>query len=81
MCQQDTDCQAKLTCQTGMCVHAAYPGDTCDGTTSVCVFSLCRNGTCVDHAKVGQACIANTDCATGTCYQGKCADTSVCPVP
>jgi hypothetical protein len=81
MCQQDTDCQAGLTCQAGACAHAAYPGDACDGTTSICVFSLCRNGTCVDHAKVGQPCTANADCATGTCYQSKCADTSVCPVP
>jgi hypothetical protein len=80
-CAQDTDCQEGLTCSSGMCAHSVYPGDACDGTTNVCVLSLCRNGTCVDHAKVGQACMANTDCATGTCYQGKCADTSVCPVP
>jgi hypothetical protein len=80
-CRQDTDCQAGLVCPSGTCAHAAYPGDACDGTTTVCVLSLCRNGTCVDHAKVGKACGAGTDCATGVCYQGACADTSVCPVP
>jgi hypothetical protein len=86
-CQQDTDCQKGLTCASGAsgtsstCEHAAYPGDPCDGVTNVCVLSLCRNGMCVDHAKVGQPCTANTDCATGTCYQGTCADTSVCRVP
>jgi len=80
-CQQDTDCASGLTCQAGTCAHAAYPGDACDGTTTVCVFSLCNSGTCVDHAKVGQPCTLGTDCTTGTCYQGTCADTSVCPVP
>jgi hypothetical protein len=80
-CTQDTDCQAGLTCSSGTCLHAAYPGDACDGTTTVCVLSLCKSGTCVDHAKVGQPCTTGTDCATGTCYQGACADTSVCPVP
>jgi hypothetical protein len=80
-CAQDTDCQSGLTCSSGTCLHAAYPGDACDGTTTACVLSLCKNGTCVDHAKVGQPCVTGTDCATGTCYQGTCADTSVCPVP
>jgi hypothetical protein len=80
-CSQDTDCQSGLTCASRTCAHAAYPGDPCDGTSTVCVLSLCKNGTCVDHAKVGQPCTMNTDCATGTCYQGTCADTSVCPVP
>jgi hypothetical protein len=80
-CQQDAECQANLTCHAGTCAHAVYPGDPCDDTSTVCVLSLCRNGTCVDHAKVGQPCAANADCASGTCYQSKCADTSVCPVP
>jgi hypothetical protein len=81
MCLQDTDCQSNLTCASGKCAHAAYPGDPCDGTNNVCVLSLCRNGTCVDHAKVGQQCTVNTDCATNACYMGTCADTSVCRVP
>jgi hypothetical protein len=80
-CQGDTDCLAGLTCHSATCAHAAYPGDPCDGTNTVCVFSLCRNGSCVDHVKVGQPCAVNADCATGACSNGKCADTSVCPVP
>jgi hypothetical protein len=80
-CTQDTDCQVHLTCPARTCVNAAYPGDPCNVASSACVYSLCRNGTCVDHAKVGQPCTVNTDCTTGTCYQGTCADTSVCRVP
>jgi hypothetical protein len=78
-CREDTDCASGLTCNSSKCAHAAYPGDACDGTTTVCVLSICRNGTCADHAKVGETCATNDDCATGTCFQGKCADTSVCP--
>ena len=66
-------------CSPNTCAHAAYPGDACDGTTSVCVFSNCRSGKCVDTAKVGQPCMIGTDCASGTCSHGACADTSVCP--
>jgi hypothetical protein len=80
-CNQDTDCQSGLTCASHICAHGAFPGDSCDAGTTACVLSLCKSGVCVDHAKVGQACTTNTDCATGTCYQGVCADTSVCPVP
>jgi hypothetical protein len=80
-CSYTAQCQQGLTCSGGMCLNARYPGDSCADPMSQCVLSLCRNGTCVDHAKVGQPCSVGTDCTTGACIGGTCADTSVCANP
>ena len=77
-CRTDADCQAGLACPNQRCVHARYPGDPCGDADSTCVSGLCRGSVCQTHAKLGQACMVGTDCATNDCSGGKCIDFSVC---
>ena len=75
-CNDDVDCQTGLVCLANHCSVARYPGDSCDAGR--CSYSRCVNGTCDYHAKVGEACAAATDCATGRCVAGRCYDNSLC---
>jgi len=79
-CGFDIDCQAGLFCSENLvCLAARYPGESCADPVSGCVRSLCRAGTCVNHAKAGQSCGADTDCASASCStSGTCNDFSVC---
>jgi hypothetical protein len=80
-CGSDSDCQKGLTCSAGRCLKALCPGAACTDPDATCVLSLCKNGTCQNHAQVGQPCTTGTDCTTGSCLGGTCADTSVCANP
>ncbi len=78
-CNNDVDCQSGLVCVNNLCAAARYPGDSCDAGR--CTYARCVNGTCDYHAKVGEACAAPTDCATGQCVAGLCYDDSLCKAP
>ena len=78
-CKEDVDCQSGLVCLGNQCTVALYPGDSC--SSGVCTYSRCVNGTCDYHAKLGAACAAPTDCATGRCVGGLCYDDSLCKAP
>jgi len=78
-CSTDVDCQDGLFCtENFVCLTARYPGESCADPTSGCVHSLCRAGTCVHHAKAGQPCADNFDCASLACVSGTCEDHAVC---
>lgn len=81
-CFESADCATGFVCGADdSCVAALYPGSTCDPAGQPCTFSRCLDGTCVDHAKVGEACAIDDDCATGYCIDQKCYDASVCNAP
>jgi hypothetical protein len=81
-CTSSSDCQAGLSCApSGQCLPSVCSGAACDDATSTCVLGNCQNGLCQDYGKVGAACATGTDCATGACIGGTCADTSLCANP
>jgi len=66
------------TCQScnntaGTCgnVVSADDSDTCTGTRTCNASSACLN-------KSGQACLANTDCASNHCVDGRCCGVAAC---
>ncbi len=73
-----TPCADGFLCDGSVCVHARYPGDTCDDDMSLCANSLCRSGTCVPRGALGAACASDDECASRTCEDAVCADRVVC---
>lgn len=77
-CMSDSQCASDICGDDGLCKAGAYPGEACSDVSIECVFGRCVDGTCVRRQRVGEPCEQPSDCATGECFEGSCADDSVC---
>jgi hypothetical protein len=73
-------CCPHLACENGACCRPT--NETCYQDSDCCTGNICRSnpsglgGRCLPPAGVGEACVVDTDCATGYCdpYSLTCTD-------